>query len=237
VGKWPGNPAVRESDRTDKPPWVQEKDRSLSDGRRIRRKQMRTLMSVDDAIGAIFKTMRNLGEQRNTLAIYISDNGYMWGEHGLSGKRRPYTPSYVVPFMMRWPGHLGRGSVERRFAANIDISPTILDAAGIEPARRRRVDGRSLLKTGWDRGRILLEEGPEPGKDFWASTLKRRYQYIEHYADDGTTVIFREYYNLQKDPWQLENLFADGNPLNDPSIPPLHDRLEKDRRCKGNACP
>jgi arylsulfatase A-like enzyme len=236
VGNWAGNPAVGERNRTDKPIWVQKKDRSLREGRRIRRKQMRTLMSVDDLVGTLFSTMRDLHEQRNTIAIYVSDNGYMWGEHGLAGKRRPYTASYSVPFMMRWPGHLVRGSLERRFAANIDIAPTILDAAGIDHVRRR-IDGRSLLKRGWNRRRILLEQGPEPHQEFWASTLTRRYQYIEYYANDGSTVIYREYYNLKRDPWQLVNLFGDAKSGNDPPIGRLHSRLADDRDCKGTACP
>jgi arylsulfatase A-like enzyme len=237
VGRWSGNPAVRESDRSDKPPWVQNKDRTLKDGRRIRREQLRTLMSVDDSIKSIFATLRDLHEQGNTLAIYISDNGMMWGEHGLVGKRRPYKASYSVPFMMRWPGHINRGSVERRFALNIDIAPTVLDAAGVNPVRRRRIDGRSLLKDSWSRRRILLEQGPEPNQEFWASTLTRRYQYIEYYAQDGKTIVYREYYNLKNDPWQLVNLFGDANLLNDPPKAKLHNRLEKDRRCKGSACP
>jgi arylsulfatase A-like enzyme len=194
-------------------------------------------MSVDDSIREIFQTMGNLREQRRTLAIFISDNGYLWGEHGLAGKRHPYTPTFSVPFMMRWPGHIRPGSVEKCFALNVDITPTVLDAAGLDPVRRRRIDGRSLLKESWSRPRILLEHGPEPHHERWASIRTRRYQYTEYYAEDGTTIIFREYYRLKRDPWQLRNVLRDGRPGNNPSVAKLHTRLARLRRCKGRACP
>ena len=55
-----------------------------------RAKMLRTLMSVDDMTGSIFKQMNQLDETRDTLAIFMSDNGYLWAEHSLDGKRYPY---------------------------------------------------------------------------------------------------------------------------------------------------
>jgi arylsulfatase A-like enzyme len=55
----------------------------------------------------------------------------------------------------------------------------------------------------------------------WASIRTPEYQYVEYYAEDKKTVVFREYYDLVEDPWQLENLLADGNPANDPDVPAL----------------
>ena len=69
--------------------------------------------------------------ERNTLVVYVSDNGYLWGEHNLEGKDEPYVQSTKVPLMMRWPNHTQPGVGDERFALNIDIAPTILEAAGI----------------------------------------------------------------------------------------------------------
>ena len=83
--------------------------------------------------------MESLGERHETLAIYLSDNGDLWGEHGIVGKRVPYTESIHVPRAMRWPGHLARGSLESNIATNVDLAPTILDAAGVEPRAHEAV--------------------------------------------------------------------------------------------------
>jgi arylsulfatase A-like enzyme len=62
-------------------------------------------------------------------------------------------------------------------------------------------------------------------------------QYVEYYADDGTTVVFREYYDLRADPWQLVNLLRDGDRSNNPDVPALHALLTTDRACAGASCP
>jgi arylsulfatase A-like enzyme len=165
---WPGNPAVFERDRSDKPPSFRKIDWSLADGRRVRDGQLRTLMSVDDMVGRLFATLHELGETRGTLAFFLSDNGYLWADHHLGGdlntagqKRLPYTDSVRVPFFMRWLGHLPAGTRDTRLAANVDIAPTVLEAAGIpqDPAKPP-LDGRSLLAPD-ARNRLLLERWRE----------------------------------------------------------------------------
>lgn len=71
----------------------------------------------------------------------------------------------------------------------------------------------------------------------WASTRTKTFQYIEYYESDGESIIFREYYDLLKDPWQLENVFADGDPSNDPDIQALSRQLGRDRVCEESDCP
>lgn len=238
VHKWAANPAVREKDRTDKPLWVQNIDHPPRKGRRVRRAQLRTLMSVDDLVGALIRTLGRLNEDRRTLAIYTSDNGFIWSEHGLGTKRWPYLQSPRVPLMMRWPGEVPPGVRDTRLAANIDIAPTIADATGISLPD---ADGRSLLSPG-RRDRLLLEYfrnqiSPPPT---WAATLTRGFQYIEYY-DDAGVLVGREYYDLITDPWQLTNLLGDLDPTNDPSPTELAElslRLRDDRSCAGTQeCP
>lgn len=240
VPAWARTPAMDETDRSDKPGWVRNHRTGVAAIERIRRKQLRTLMSVDDMVGRLFNVMEDEGE-RNTLSFFLSDNGYLWGEHGLSGKGLPYTSSIRTPLYARWPGHIDAGAVEDRLVSNIDIVPTVLDAAGLEADSRWPVDGRSLLDGG-ARDHLLLEfwKLPRYFVPTWASILMRDRQYVEYYDDVGNRT-YREYYDLVADPYQLTNLFDDGNSGNNPDVSSLVDRLRRDRRCAGtsgpDACP
>jgi len=249
---WHGNPAVFEEDRSDKPAYVRGVDWTIAGGRQVRTGQLRTLMSVDDMVGRIFGNVRALGENRRTLAFFLSDNGYLWADHHFGGdrgtagqKRVPYTPSVRVPFFLRWPGHVTAGHQAPRLTGTVDIAPTVLDAAEVSPdPSKPPLDGRSLLRRD-TRERMLLEYwrgNPSNYVPSWASIRTPSYQYIETYRDDERTVAFREYYNLIRDPWQLHNLLHDWNPDNNPPIRPLHTRLARDRVCRGTgsgltACP
>jgi arylsulfatase A-like enzyme len=249
VGRWSGNPAVRESDRSDKPAYVRSLHYSLDQGRAVRAGQLRTLMSVDRMVGRVVSGLRKLGEGRRTLAIFTSDNGFVWADHHLGGargtagqKRLPYTPSIRVPFFVRWPGHLASGSRSARITGTVDITPTVLDAAGLDvDSRTPPLDGRSLL-SGERRRRIVLEYWRgrhSPSIPTWASLRTRKYQYVEYYRHGKR--FFREYYNLVRDPWQLRNLIHDGDLRNNPDVDALSRLLRHDRRCKGTvgrtACP
>jgi arylsulfatase A-like enzyme len=246
VGAWPGNPAVLESDRSDKPAFVRSVSYSPAEGRSVRTGQLRMLMSVDDMVGRVVRTLRRLGEERRTLAIFTADNGYLWGDHQLGGdygtaglKMVPYTPSIEIPLLLRWPGHVAAGRQARRITGTVDIAPTVLDAAGIAPdPNGPPLDGHSLLSSE-RRTHIVLEFWRHQWIPSWASLRTRRYQYIEYYKDDGTR-FFREYYNLARDPWQLRNLLHDGTP-GGPDLSALSAQLRRDRHCSGatgaNACP
>lgn len=235
LGRWAGNPAVEEADLSDKPPWFTDRRRcGLFCGRRIRTGQTRLLMSVDDVVAKLQRKLDEFGET-NTLVVYVSDNGSLWGEHGLRGKSQPYVQSTKVPLMMNWPGQTVPGTVDERFALNIDIAPTVLEAAGVAVGETP-MDGRSLL-VGSERNRVHLEHWcTRRGCDRWASTRTADYQYIERYDAEGN-VLFREYYDNLSDPWQLTNLLEDGDPNNDPDIAALDAQLAPDKSCVGGDCP
>jgi arylsulfatase A-like enzyme len=237
VPPWKGDPSVFEKDRSDKPPYVRQDHVRLAHGRAVRQRQLRSLMSVDDMVGQLMSLLRRLGEERRTLVFFISDNGVVWADHGLHGKIVPYTPSIQVPMMMRWPGHVPADKSDNSLVANIDIAPTILDAAGLAPDKP--MDGRSLLGEGPQRRSILTEytRMRKYNVPTWASIRTETYQYIEDYNPAGTKVRFREYYDLTKDPWQLHNVLADGDPSNDPDVAALSRRLARDRTCTGPDCP
>ena len=249
----------------DKPEWVRRAtgDPTLFDdnptpgqpnGRRVQ--QLRTLKSVDNLVKGIIDELEAKGEQ-DTLIVYVSDNGFAWNEHRLVSKNFPYTDSIKVPFLMRYAPYTMPGATDPRLVGNVDLASTALDAAGLSLTRDPELDGTSLLAPGPGRDRMLTEgwgreplqaelpagiEWPTPN---WASTRTVHYQYIENYADDGVSITFREYYDLDNDPEQLENLYGtDGIPGNsdDTGTPPesptfLHDQLMADRLCQGTECP
>jgi arylsulfatase A-like enzyme len=231
VGTWPGNPAVFETDESDKPQYVRNASHTYEEALLERQKQLRTLLSVDDLVEQIFDAIRDENEG-DTLAFFLSDNGFFWSEHGLRGKQQPYTQAMQIPFLARWPDHIEAGKVDGRFVGNIDVTPTIMDAAGIAPDPASPVDGRSLLDLA-GRKKMLTESWNQGQRGPWASIRTSKYQYTEYYENNAATVDFREYYDMVLDPWQLTNLFNDGNPKNDPYIGALHKELAKARACRG----
>jgi arylsulfatase A-like enzyme len=237
VPRWRPNPAVYESDRSDKPSWVRRQSVSLSGVNRKRADQVRTLMSVDDLVGSVFRELGSLDERRNTLAVFLSDNGNMWGEHGLLTKRYPYSDSIKIPLYLRWPGHVAPGSVDRRRVTNVDLAPTVAAATGVTPLTP--MDGKSLLDS-WTRPRLFTEywrTADHKSIPPWDSIRTARVHYIQYYDADRTRVIYREYYRLDSDPWELRNLLHDGDPSNDPRTRWLRDLIRQYRSCSGATCP
>jgi arylsulfatase A-like enzyme len=251
------NPATFE-DSSDKPPWVGSSPANptqifgdgTSTGRRVH--QLRTLRSVDDMVGTLLDELEQKGEQ-DTLILFLGDNGYLWGEHGLTAKGLPYDPAVRVPLLMKYPPVTTPGSTDDRIVANIDLMPTALEAAGVSPgAGDPPLDGQSLIGNATPRQRIHTEYYRHNDADTtWAATrAPGDYLYVERYAGDGETVVVREFYDLATDPFELTNLYGpDGQPdepgepnpddLGTPqySVAQLHERLLRDRLCEGAACP
>ncbi len=232
VPAWEPNPAMSEEDRSDKPAWVQERA-ATGPTEGIRTKQLRMLRSVDELVNRVMGELGSLRERRDTLAFYLSDNGLLWGEHGLRLKHSAYSQSVKVPMYMRWPGRVAARAVDERFVANIDLVPTALEAGRVQ-VPLSLLDGRSLFST-FRRDRALVEmpgASERFGVPAWASLRTEEAQYTEYYDEEGE-VFFREYYDLVEDPWQLTNLLADGDPHNDPEdeVLALAEQLARDRVC------
>jgi arylsulfatase A-like enzyme len=221
-----------EQDRSDKPPFVRDFAADPQQTQDERTAQLRSLMAVDELVDRLLSKIREAGEDSRTLTIYLSDNGNLWGEHGLRFKEWPYRESVQIPLMVRWPGRVAAGAVDRRLVANIDLAATAVHAAGLSP--QIPMDGISLLDASAVRQRILAEGWARPGASMqtWASTISTSDQYIEYYGADGST-SFREYYNRASDFWQLTNMLGDGDPANDPPLGERSAQLGRDRICQG----
>jgi arylsulfatase A-like enzyme len=233
-------PALAETNVSDKPSFVQAQyGRQLGVDQTLEN-ELRMLRTVDDHFRAIVAKLRQLGELRNTMIVFVSDNGYLFGEHGLWGKAVPYPEATNVPMMIRYPHHQGGGTRPRRHAQNVDLAPTVLHTAGVHPKLVYRFDGRALQRR-WSRPVVLTESlqpirdsSPQDWQPPWRSITTRGYQYTEWHSDGN--IIAREYYDLADDPYELANLLGDGNPANDPDVAALHLLLRHWARCAGVNC-
>ncbi|MBB5868246.1 arylsulfatase A-like enzyme [Allocatelliglobosispora scoriae] len=232
---WGGNPAVAETDRGDKPDYVHKYSVSAKEGKATRTAQLRTLLSADDAIDELHDHLADRGLLDDTLVVFLSDNGKVWGEHGLGSKFTPYQPSYRVPLCLSWPGHVA-ARTDNRLAATLDVTPTVLDATGIRPGYT--VDGHSLLGSR-RRAEILLEywkDSANGSYPTWSSTYRPGQDQYTEYVDGRGRRTGREFYDLARDPWQLTNLLGDRDAGNDPATGTRADELAAARRCAGEQC-
>ena len=104
----------------------------------------RLITGVDREVGRIVAALERRGIRGRTLIVFTSDNGLLIGEHGLTGKWLMFEESIRTPLVISWPGlpAARRGAVERRVALNVDLAPTMLDAAGL--ATPAEMQGHSL---------------------------------------------------------------------------------------------
>jgi arylsulfatase A-like enzyme len=232
VPPWEPSPAAMEEDRSDKPPSVQASWTPPAEVQARRDGQLRTLLAVDQLVGRLMWTLARLGEGRRTLAFFLSDNGYLWYEHGIDGKRVPYDQSVQIPFHLRWPDHVAEDQVDDRIVANVDLAPTIYSAAGITPDYV--VDGKDLFSSA--RSWVYIEyfwDDKRPEIPAWSSSWTKGEVYVRYPQADGP--LEREYYGPD-DGWQLENLFGDLEAGNEPDPAPFDARLNQGALCAGDAC-
>jgi arylsulfatase A-like enzyme len=235
------------ADRSSKPDFIRRQNYSMAEARKVRDGQLRTLLSVDDMVDRIFQRLQESGQLDNTLAVYTSDDAWMYGDFGLHSKGTPYNNAMHVPFFVRGAGHLPAGTSDPRLVSPLDLTASVVDVSGLTPALKYPIDGRSVFQPS-SRPEALLEYHYSP--DFtsvpsWASIRSPSFQYIEWYNDEaGSSLRVREYYDVAKDPWQLDNLLGDGNPAHAPpeaTLAELAARLARYRTCQGTtgpaACP
>ncbi|MGH9004653.1 MAG: sulfatase family protein, partial [Acidimicrobiia bacterium] len=206
-------PAFLDTERDDQVEYIRHTKETVEESTFSHDGQLRTLLAADEMVDAIFRRLEASGELDNTLAVFTSDNGYSWGERGVTSKGLPYEESVKVPYLVRWPGVVPAGAVDTRPVGGVDLLPTLLEATQtVPPVLGHPLDGRSFLPGKPGRDHILLEFSADHRSiPPWASMRSEDWQYIEYYAEDDSTIVFREYYDLAADPWQLTNLLADAD--------------------------
>lgn len=170
-----------------------------------------SLLGVDDSVDRVLRYVEEAGLAEETLVVYMGDNGFMLGEHGLIDKRQAYEESMRVPLIAWAPGHIEPGTVIEHNVMNIDITPTFLDLAGGSMPDGHTVDGSSFLP--------LLFGEPV---DDWRSEFVYQYFWEGSFPHTPTTYAIRddtykyiyyhgvwdknELYNLKTDPREMHNL-------------------------------
>lgn len=167
----------------------------------VRERQAESLLAVDDAVAAIVAALEHSGRLRDTMIIFLSDNGLQIGEHHIMGKSTPYNASTSVPLVIRWDGRVPAGKVDPRIALNVDLAQTIAAAAKVPMT----TDGMSILGKRTRPG-FVLEAGywKTYGRPAYCGWRTKQWMYV-HYASGE-----EEMYSYRSDPDELINLA--GNP-------------------------
>ena len=233
VPRFRSNPARREADRDDKPAYVRSRAADEKKTVKLRANMLRTLLSVNDMVRKIMRTLRTL-EERNTIVMFLSDNGFQWYEHKLGAKRYPYEHSVRIPMLLKWPGQVTAGEVRRNIVGNIDVAPTVYDLTGVQPSYT--VDGRSMLRS--DRDHLLVEywhESHDGSPPTYKALWHPKWTYVEY---EGVGRKERREYYGPDDPWQLDNVFGNADTGDEPPhAERLSRTLQNDGQCAGEDCP
>ncbi len=142
----PQTPSFAEADVSDKPQWLQDRDR-LTDADKINLNRhygnrIRTMRSIDDLVGALILKLIQRQELSRTVILFTSDNGFLLGQHGLTQKLYAYEESIRVPLQIRLPQGTTAPALTQ-FVLNNDLAPTILELAGAPIPST--MDGTSLV--------------------------------------------------------------------------------------------
>lgn len=189
------------------------------------RRYTETLLALDESIERVLDYLDKNGLAESTLVIYMGDNGFSFGEHGLIDKRHMYEESMRVPMLVYAPGMIEAGMKIPELIQNIDVGPTILDLAGIETPEW--MDGSSfkpLLQgetISW-RDEVFYEyywERNFPHTPTVFGLRGERYKYMFYH---GVWDI-DEFYDIQNDPLERHNLIF--SPDHQDLIREMQDRL------------
>ncbi len=172
------------------------------------------MASVDEGVGMLLEVLERQGQLDNTFIIFLSDNGYFFGEHGLGPERRfAYEGGIRSPFAVRFPPGVKPGRHVHDLVICQDIAPTLIELAGGRPGAQ--IQGRSLLpllagkRAGW-RKSFLIEYWAESALPWlvgmtYKAVRTNRHKYI-HWVNRGVAGELDELYDLDRDPYEIRNL-------------------------------
>jgi arylsulfatase A-like enzyme len=178
-----------------RPAWRRHRQRTVQVADLVRQGQRATLRAVDDAVAELVRALEERGSLHNTLFVFTSDNGYLWGEHGMVGKDAPYDAALRVPLVVRWDAELPAGRVDHRLALNVDLARTLTAAAGTA----MRTDGLDLLGPARRRGFPVEATAGYGGRPAYCGWRTHRWLYVR-YADGDS-----ELFDYRRDPYELHN--------------------------------
>jgi arylsulfatase A-like enzyme len=181
---------------------------------------LRCVASVDDNLGRVLDYLAESGLAKNTVVIYSSDQGWYLGDHGWFDKRWMYEESLRTPLLVRWPGVVKAGSVNKDITSNLDFAETFLDIAGAKVPDD--MQGRSL---------VSLLKGKTPS-DWRKSFYYHYYEFpgahnvARHYGVRTQTHKLIHYYQLGE--WELFDLTRDPHELRSVYDNPKYAEVQKE---------
>jgi N-acetylglucosamine-6-sulfatase len=180
------------------------------------RQRARMMASVDEGVGMLFAALERSGALDDTLVLFLGDNGYFFGEHGLGPERRfAYEEGIRSPFVLRYPRRVKAGRRIERLVICQDIAPTLIELAGGQPGPQ--IQGCSLLplfarrKHTW-RKSFLVEYWAENALPWlvgmgYKAVRTDRHKLI-HWVNRGRAGELDELYDLERDPCELANVIG-----------------------------
>jgi uncharacterized sulfatase len=170
---------------------------------------------VDAQVGRLMDALERLGLAKNTIVVFVSDHGYMLGEHGQWQKQLLFEESNRVPLIIAGPGVTGRGSSPRTVEM-VDIYPTLVELCGL-PKPKNKFEGKTLApllkdpqakhdRPAFSQVTRKIGDGPDAKEIMGYSVRNERWRYTEW--DDGK--LGSEHYDHDKDPHEFTNLAKDG---------------------------
>jgi N-acetylglucosamine-6-sulfatase len=232
--RFPRRPNAQPSDVVvrQKPAWteafklrVNEASRKVLDGIQAGsdeeiRLRAAMMASVDEGMGDVFRALEETGQLDDTFILFLGDNGYFFGEHGLGPERRfAYEEGIRSPFLIRYPAWFRPGTVNRDLVLALDIAPTVLDLAGARAKDAAHIQGASLRplakngnRRGW-RSSFLCEYFSENAMPWligmsYKAIRTKTHKYIHWTQKSLDGVACDELYDLKSDPFELKNIIG-----------------------------
>ena len=189
---------------------------AVADFERFVRSYVATINSVDDSVGRIYAALERSGELDNTIFIFASDNGFLFGEHGMIDKRTMHEASIRVPLVVRYPASIQPGTVVREHVLSLDLAPSVMEMTVAQ--KMENIQGLSWAslasgKTSEWRDAWLYEYNYEvqfPYTPNVRGIRKGDWKYVAYpHGDGGALRHMEELYNMAKDPAESRNLAND----------------------------
>ena len=190
------------------------------------------MAAVDEGVGMLLDALERTGQLDNTFILFLGDNGYFFGEHGLGPERRfAYEEGIRSPFIARYPGRIKAGARVKDLVICQDIAPTLIQLAGGKPGPQ--IQGRSLLpllagkRAGW-RKSFLMEYWAENAYPWlvgmtYKAVRTERHKYIRWISRSRDGEL-DELYDLDRDPYEVANV------INRPAYRTVREKLRRELR-------
>ncbi len=187
---------------------------------------------MDKNVGLVLDALERSGQATDTIVIYLSDHGYMLGQHGRIEKHTSYEEAVRTPLVIRYPRRIGAGRISRAFVELVDLAPTIHNLCGL--AISGPLQGRTLMpllagKTTKHRDHVVVEYAPNEEamirEEYWKLVYERGVvRRTDGYDTERPLVPDRfRLYDLHQDPAEMHNVAAD--PVNAATLVRLRDLL------------